>query len=152
MLESIVKNIPTISGVTVALLSFFGALLEFIKESRSERKDLIKTKDYLEIYSALPEGSSAKKSMESILEVQIKKIADKETRTINLTNIIAMIIVAIIGGWVSYLVASWALNTAGILSWILWCIFGFVFFFALGLSITGWASRYNKDTNSTEKE
>ena len=151
MLELISENIPAISGISVALLSFLGALIDFFKESRVERKDLRKAKDYIEIYSALPEGSVVKKNMEVILEIQIQKLAEKEIRKINVANIIAVIFVALLGGSLSYLIASWAIINKGILSWILWLIFAIIVFFTLGLSITGWSSRYNKTTSSKSK-
>lgn len=143
----ITTNLPLLSGIAVAFLSFLSSFIEFFRERNSENKKIKKVKEFTDIYSSLPETVEAKENVGLLLTQLTKELLEQNNRKINKSTIFAIIFIALVGGGLSYLLASWATISNGIFAFILWLAFGIVILFTIALSITGWASRYNEDKN-----
>lgn len=144
MFNWLADNVPAVSGIAVATLSFLTSLFNLRMEQSTEKKDMKKLKQYAEIYSVLPEESGAKRNIDSILKYLSEKVLEQEKRKVNVANVIAAILLALVGGGLSYLVASWAAKINGFFSIVLWILFAVIALFTILISITGWVSRYNQ--------
>ena len=71
-------------------------------------------------------------------------MVNRNSRELNRVNVSVIIIIALIGGVTSYFLALFAMRANMPWSIFLWIFFGVVIFFTIGLSITGWVSRYDK--------
>lgn len=144
MLGLTVDNIPVIFGVAVAVLSFLSSLIKFFNEQNIGIKVTKRAKEYADIYSSLPDGIDAKTDVAKLLKLETEQLLERRLRKINYGNVAAVIIVALVGGGLSYLLALWATNSPTIIAVLAWILFTAVAFFTLGISITGLASVYQE--------
>ncbi|MGW8114001.1 hypothetical protein ACVS9P_02260 [Caproicibacterium sp. NSD3] len=124
----IASNLPSISGIAVAFLSFLSSFISFFSERNIESKNIKRVKDYTEIYSKLPDGTQAPKNIELLLTQLTQKMVEQNSKKLNPSNIIIMIIFAV-GGRLSYLLVLWAMSFKGFLAVLMWIVFGVVIFF-----------------------
>ena len=148
MIDWIANNFPAFSGIAVALLSFLSSLRELLNEGNKGTKDIKKMKQCAEIYALLPNTSEAKINIDAVLKQLSEKILKRESRKINIPNIIAVVFIASVGGGLSYLLALVAIRFSGFFSVVCWVLFAIVAFFTVALSITGLASRYKESPKS----
>lgn len=132
----------------MAFLSVLSSFIKFFNERNIESKNIKRVKDYTEIYSELPDETQAKKNIESLLTQLTQKMVEQNSKKLNPSNIVAMIIFAIAGGILSSLLALWAMSVKDFWAVLIWIVFGAVIFFTIGLSIAGWAARYNSNSSS----
>jgi amino acid transporter len=144
----LINNIPLISGVAVAFLSFLTSFIKLLNERSVSTKGIKKIKDYTDIYAVLPDSVEAKDNIAQLLNQETKRILARTGRKVNVTNVVAVVIVAIAGGALSYLLVLWATNSSVLVFTVLaWLLFAISVIFTLGISITGLASIYKEPKN-----
>ena len=150
MKNFIIENSALAAGILVAFLSFLSSLFNFMKDRNIEAKQIKRIKQFTEVYKELPNDSQAKKNFEVLINQLSDKLLIQHTRKVNSITVSAVIIIALLGGGVSFLLASVANNTAGFISVLFWVLFGCVTIFTIALSATGWATRYNNASRSKD--
>lgn len=135
-------NIPIIFGAAVAVLSFLTSLIKFFSEQNVGMKVTKRAKEYADIYTSLPDSVDAKADVAKLLKIETGKLLERRTRKINYANVAAVIVVALVGGALSYLLALWAINSVVFIAVVAWILFAVTAFFTLGISIVGIASVY----------
>ncbi len=144
-------NIPLISGLGVAFLSFLSSFIKYLNERNMSGKGIKKMRGYAEIYAILPDGTDAKTDLANLIVKEAKQILLRTDRKINIANILLVLFIASLGGWLSYMLASWAISSNQLVVQVLaWVLFAVVAFFALGISIAGLASIYEKPNKGTK--
>jgi len=138
------ENIPILSGVAVAALSFLSSLVKLIGERNGGARRIKRLKTYSEMYSVMPSNSIARENLEALMDKETSFILERVNRKLNIANLIAVIILASVGGTISYLLALWATNTNSIiLSILAWVLFTIGAFFTIGISVVGLKSMYD---------
>lgn len=154
-MDWLANNVPLISGIAVAALSFLTSFVKFLNEQNASTKTTQRLKEYSDIYVNLPDTTEARGYIAKLLKIEAERLLRRTNRKLNIANMIGVIVVALVGGGLSYISALWAMISAHIALTILaWLLFSFVTFFTLGVSIAGLASMYeepkekklNKDT------
>lgn len=140
--------VSSVVAVGSLMLSFF----KLFKENDANDKKIKRIMDLSEVYERLKDGSSAKHNIQDILDIETGRFKDMITRKLNYLNVAAVVIVAIVGGFLSYASLLLANNSSIIFSVLGWIAFAIVAFFTLGISITGLASIYNHKNDKKEKK
>lgn len=144
----IVDNIPIISGVAVAFLSFLSSLIKFLNEPNVGVRGMKKMKDYTEMYAALPDRVDAKKDIAKLLKQETERTLRLTNRKVNKSNVAAVIFLSVLGGGLSYLFALWATNSSiTIITILAWLLFATAVVFTFGISIAGLADLYEQPEN-----
>jgi len=146
--EWLANNIPLISGVGVALLSFLTSFASFLGGREGTDKQVKRIKEYATIYSMLPKDSIAKGNIEQLLDALTQKAMEQVSRKVNSSMIAAMIFSAVVGGLISFLLARWAMNAFALWSILLWILFTLIALFTISLSIIGWTLRFSGSKSS----
>lgn len=151
-MNHLLENIPIISGVAVAVLSFLSSLIKFLSERSAGARGVKRLKDYTDIYTALPSNLGAKANIAKLVEQETAQLLKRTNKRLNVVNIIALVVVAVVGGGMSYILAFWAINThLAVFAIIAWLLFAVVALFTLGLSIVGLTSVYEEPKNKANK-
>jgi hypothetical protein len=140
--------VSSVVAVGSLMLSFF----KLFKENDANDKKIKRIMDLSEVYERLKDGSSAKHNIQDILDIETGRFKDMITRKLNYLNVAVVVIVAIVGGFLSYASLLLANNSSIIFSVLGWIAFAIVAFFTLGISITGLASIYNHKNDKKEKK
>lgn len=140
--------VSSVVAVGSLMLSFF----KLFKENDANDKKIKRIMDLSEVYERLKDGSSAKHNIQDILDIETGRFKDILTRKLNYSNVAVVVIVAIVGGFLSYASLLLANNSSIIFSVLGWIAFAIVAFFTLGISITGLASIYNNENDKKEKK
>lgn len=143
-MDWIVNNFALFSGIAVAFLSFLSTFFTFLKDRNKEAKYLKRMKDYTDILQSLPDNSKAKKNFEFLVDQNSDKLLFQTSREINPGSITATIVLALLGGVISYFLAFCANKTHGFFAVLFWVIFTLVSLFTILISIAGWTLRYKK--------
>lgn len=141
----LLDNMPLISGVVVAFLSFLSSFIKLLSERNIDAMGIKKLRAYADIYSLLPDNINDKDNIEKLLNQETERVFKQTSKHINIANIVLVIMVAILGGGLSYLFALWATSSDIMIFAILaWLLFAIVVIFTLGISIAGIASIYDE--------
>jgi hypothetical protein len=140
--------VSSVVAVGSLMLSFF----KLFKENDANDKKIKRIMDLSKVYERLKDGSSAKHNIQDILDIETGRFKDMITRKLNYLNVAVVVIVAIVGGFLSYASLLLANNSSIIFSVLGWIAFAIVAFFTLGISITGLASIYNHKNDKKEKK
>jgi len=132
------KYIPQLSSIIVAIIPLIASL---VKERNPTSKNIKKIKEYIDLYTSMPEGITAKKDLAQLLNHEVSLIVKHTTRKLNGANLTAVIFVAIIGGGLSYLCALWAVRAP-----FAWIFFAVILFFSIGVSVVGLSSIYEESS------
>ena len=144
-MDWLANNVPLISDIAVAALSFLTSFVKFLNEQNASTKMTQRLKEYSDIYASLPDTTKARGDIAKLLKIEAERLLRRTNRKLNIANMIAVIVVALVGGGLSYIFALWAMDSAHIALTILaWLLFSFVAFFTLGISIAGLASMYEE--------
>jgi hypothetical protein len=143
---------PAVISSVVAVGSLILSFFKLFKENDANAKKIKRIMDLSEVYGRLEDGSSAKHNIQDILDIETGRFKDILTRKLNYSNVAVVIVVAIVGGGLSYVSLLLANNSYIILSVLGWIAFAVVAFFTLGISITGLASIYNNENDKKEKK
>ncbi|MDR2687645.1 MAG: hypothetical protein LBB75_07820 [Oscillospiraceae bacterium] len=152
MISWIANNIPLISAIAIALLSFFSSLIRFVSDQKAEEKYIEKMKAYCEIYSTLPDDSTAKSSIENIMVWTVRKILQSNKKTLNTWWIAIIIFVTLGFGVLSYFLSLWATRAHGFWSVLLWILFAVIICLAALTFIMGWSTRYDEENEDEEND
>ena len=143
---------PAVISSVVAVGSLILSFFKLFKENDANAKKIKRIMDLSEVYERLKDGSNAKRNIQDILDIETGRFKDMITRKLNYLNVAVVVIVAIVGGLLSYVSLLLANNSYIILSVLGWIAFAIVAFFTLGVSIAGLASIYNNKNDKKEKK
>lgn len=81
--------------------------------------------------------------MTKLLKIETERMIEHSSRRLNGNNIAAVVVVAVLGGALSYVAMLLAINVEFWLwALIAWALFAVIAFFTVGISIVGLASIY----------
>lgn len=143
---------PAIISSVVAVGSLILSFFKLFKENDANDKKIKRIMHLSEVYERLKDGSSAKHNIQDILDIETGRFKDILTRKLNYSNVAVVVIVAIMGGFLSYAFLLLANSSSIIFSVLSWIAFAIVAFFTLGISITGLVSIYNNENDKKEKK
>lgn len=144
-------NLPVISSAFVGVGSVLISFIKLFRENDASAKKIKRLVDLSDIYTKLPSEMRAKDDLGKILEIETAKFKDILTRKINFINLSAVIIMSILGGFMSYLLVLWATNSWILWSVIAWTLFAVVAFFTIGIAIVGLSSLYESSDKKEKK-
>ena len=129
------------TGVIVPML--LGVVKPVVAALGSESRELRRIRQHAQLRSLLPDDGDAAKEMDALLKVEVAKLSSRTrsvlNRKVNKSNLAAIMLVSVVGGCISYVLALLAQTNLwgwSIFFWILfiiWILIVFIFVFFGGL-------------------
>ena len=150
-MDWLTEHLPMLLSAFVAVSSALIAVVKLFTESSTSTRRIKRLADLADVYTKLPDGLEAKGSIGDTLTTEANRMKERTERKVNAANIAAALIIAVIGGAMTFGLASWATSSPSAL-WtvVAWVLFVIVAFFTLALAVAGLALMYSHDSETEE--
>jgi hypothetical protein len=142
-------NLAVMSGIIVPLLL---GIVKPVMERDYGYREVRRITKYAQLRCLLKDGTEAAYNIDSLLSMETKNLVDNRReqtgRKIDVTNLIAIILVSLIGGAISFSLVTWAQSVSGVWSGLLWVVFAVWTLFVVLLVFVGGLSNFYKRSDN----
>lgn len=149
LMSWIEDNLAVISGILVPLLL---GIVKPVMERDYGYREIRRITKYAQLRSLLKDGTEAASNVDSLLSVETENLVanrlEQAGRKVDVTNLIVIIVVSLVGGAISFSLVTWAQSVSGVWSGLLWVVFAIWTLFVILLVFVGGLSNFYKRSDA----
>ena len=143
-------NLAVINGILVPLLL---VIVKPVMERDYGYFEIRRITKYAQLRSLLKDGTEAASNVDSLLSMETENLVanrqEQAGRKVDVTNLITIIVVSLVGGAISFSLVTWAQSVSGVWSRLLWVVFAIWTLFVILLVFVGGFSNFYKRSDTS---